>query len=190
MSSNKNKIIKILLLITILLILVLSFVKLLEKDKVAPPNNNPATTTIINIPSSWLTQDDTVNNFSFRYPENFNTTYIHTVDWPPQAYIQNKSFSCTEGGTSVEVLGSKKIKVINGHTYCVTEASEGAAGSIYINYTYNTMIGNKNLLFAFSIREPQCMNYDEPSQSGCKNEEANFNIDPIIDKVIQSLLFK
>jgi hypothetical protein len=75
---------------------------------------------------------------------------------------------------------------INGHEYCVTQASEGAAGSTYTTYTYTWAQGAQTGKLSFVLQKVQCANYDEPQKTACKSEQAAFDIGPIVDAIAQS----
>jgi len=145
--------------------------------------------------SGWKTYTDTTTGISFQYPETLSTTYIHAFDWPPKIAVLNQPFVCTEGGSEIMTAGQTLKQVINGRNYCVTKESEGAAGSIYIQYAYATSAdlnnlpqeGNSTIILTFSTRMVQCGNYDDPQKTTCETERASFNIDPIIDQIVKSL---
>jgi hypothetical protein len=128
---------------------------------------------------------------NFEYIDNFYKTeneetklteYIHPVEWPPQVEVKTEKFTCADA-----------LKNVNGSKYCVVVLSEGAAGSTYTTYTYKKQVldnkVNKTLAFTFITRVPQCMNFDEPNQTNCKNEIKNFSLDNLIDKVFNSVKF-
>jgi hypothetical protein len=134
---------------------------------------------------------DKLNGVSFEYVDNFYKTeneetklteYIHPVQWPPQAEVKTEKFTCADA-----------LKNINGGKYCVVVISEGAAGSTYTTYSYKKQVVdnkiNKTLSFTFITRVPQCVNFDEPNQTNCKNEIKNFSLDNLIDKVFSSVKF-
>lgn len=104
-------------------------------------------------------------------PPQLNTKYISPVDWPPKLEVVAGPFSCNEPRT------------INGHNYCVTAESEGAAGSIYTMYAYAYPRGNQTAILTFSLRFVQCANYDEPPKGECERERATFNLDRLIDQI-------
>jgi hypothetical protein len=139
-----------------------------------------ATSTSIGI----KTYTDPATGVSFAYPEKLPATYITAVDWPPKIQVENHPLACTAAGSTTARAGQTTKKIVNGHTYCVTVTSEGAAGSIYKNYAYATENKGKTYFFTFSIKEVQCANYDEPNKSACEAERASFSIDNIIDTLI------
>ncbi|MEJ0001852.1 MAG: hypothetical protein WDN09_01550 [bacterium] len=137
--------------------------------------------------STWKTS--TSGGVTFKYPEKLATTYIQTVDWPPKVQAVTGitgSLSCNDAGEQDAPAGKTGTKTINGHTYCVTTEAEGAAGSTYTQYAYAWQEGDKTLYFTFTLRAPQCANYDEPKASECQKEKDTFALDPLIDAVIQT----
>jgi len=124
---------------------------------------------------------------TFTYPEKLPETYIHTVDWPPKLQIVGASFSCTEGGQAGDRAGVTRLRTIDGHAYCVTEVTEGAAGSVYTQYAYAAERDGKTVIMTFSLRAEQCGNYDEPKKTECETERANFDIGGTIDAMISTL---
>ncbi|MDD5760569.1 MAG: hypothetical protein PHF45_00705, partial [Candidatus Pacebacteria bacterium] len=76
--------------------------------------------------------------------------------------------------------------LINDRVYCVKAMSEGAAGSIYTEYNYATVINNNLVIISFVARYPQCPNYDEPRRAECEKERETFNLDLVVDQIISS----
>ncbi|MDB5254325.1 MAG: hypothetical protein JWL80_391 [Parcubacteria group bacterium] len=124
---------------------------------------------------------------TFMYPDKLSTEYISALDWPPKVTLANSTFSCTEAGLEGARAGLTERVTINGRVYCKTTEAEGAAGSTYLNYAYVTQVNNKLAYLTFSIRQVQCLNYNEPKASQCTAERNAFNIDQIIDGVVQTL---
>ena len=71
--------------------------------------------------------------------------------------------------------------------HCIVKTSEGAAGSTYMTYEYITGQGDFLAHVKFTLRFPQCMNYDEPQQGACKAEQATFDIDGLVDRIASSI---
>lgn len=154
-------------------------------------NNEETTTpTGTNATSGWSTYTDEEEGITFKYPDDIPTSYIHSVDWPPLAQITAGPFTCTEAGDVKTKAGKTVKKTIEGREYCVTEKTEGAAGSIYTQYTYVTPKDDKLVTFSFTLQAVQCGNYDNPDKLACTNECAAFSIDPIVDDMIQTVVFK
>jgi hypothetical protein len=134
----------------------------------------------------WQTFTDTEQGVSFQYPKDLGTQYISTVDWPPKVGVLAGTFTCSDSGSEITPMGQVQKKVVSGHTYCVTKESEGAAGSTYTLYTYAFQKGNKVMTLTFSLRFPQCANYDDPKKTECENERTAFDIDSVADRIVQS----
>ena len=135
---------------------------------------------------SWLKSEN--SEISFKYPEKLDTNYINTVDWPPIFKIEDKAYSCLENDNNSTLEGGKTSKeIIGGKEFCINRQDEGAAGSVYSNYIYTFLYQNKTITATFSLRAPQCMNYDEPKQSECINEENSFNISSLILNIISTI---
>jgi len=192
-----KKILTWIILIIILCVLFVYFTK--DKNKTIGDNTNNNGTTTQTVPtnnnqntidtSNWVSTS--TDEFSFKYPESLGTNYVNTVDWPPVINAEDQAYSCTEGGTSANArAGQTSKEIINGKEYCVTRESEGAAGSVYTNYAYAFANGDQTLIATFSLRAPQCMNYDDPKQTECLNEEASFNISPTVDAIAKTIVAK
>lgn len=135
--------------------------------------------------SGW--KSATSAGVTFKYPEDFGTQYITPVDWPPQVQVIRGDFLCTDAGEEGASAGETETKIIAGHEYCVTHVSKGAAGSIYIEYAYASAQEKRTLYFTFSLRKVECANYSLAQKADCEEEQAKFNIDLIIDRVIGSI---
>lgn len=145
---------------------------------------------VINNNPGWITFSDDNRGVSFQYPEQLATDYIHTVDWPPQIAINNGPFVCAEGGSEIAQAGQTEKAVIDTRAYCVTKESEGAAGSTYTQYAYAFSKNDKVLIFTFTLRFPQCANYDDPQKTQCENERAALDINSLVDRMAQSVQLK
>lgn len=139
-----------------------------------------ATTTA---PASWETSRDEALGVSFRYPPDLPTTYIRTVDWPPKLNIADTPYSCLNAGEVGARAGRTEEREIAGQKYCVTEISEGAAGSIYHQYAYSIPANDQTATMTFSLRFVQCGNYEEAQQRVCEEERSSFDLDPLIGQI-------
>ncbi len=127
------------------------------------------------------------NEFSFLYPKEIGTTYISTEAWPPVVTsTAATTLICNATGDGV-TAGQKQAKVINNRDYCVTTMSEGAAGSIYTTYNYETLVNEKMFTVTFTLRSVQCMNYDQPKQGECLAEREKFNPDELVAPLVESI---
>lgn len=113
--------------------------------------------------------------------------YMKTSDfWPPEIKLTNEKFSCKIGKTEMKEIIKKDIE---GKSYCVTTVSEGAAGSVYSNYTYETEVGSQLATFSFMLRTVECMNYDNPKQSECLAERKAFTPDFLASTFMKNMKF-
>ncbi|HSX24505.1 MAG TPA: hypothetical protein VLG69_00900 [Candidatus Andersenbacteria bacterium] len=147
----------------------------LHSSKTQSPVSSPMATPVQY--TGWKTMTDSAQHISFQYPPTLQTTYIHTVDWPPKIQILNNPLTCTQA----------QQRTIDGHTYCVTVISEGAAGSIYNQYAYAFSQDTKTVILTFTLQLVQCANYDQPQQQACQTERSQFNSDTIADQIAQTV---
>jgi hypothetical protein len=132
---------------------------------------------------------------------DLNTKYIGSQDW--KVIIVNEEekfplkFKITEGQIDCKIrssesgLLSKTVKrKIDGQIYCIESLSEGAAGTIYTQYTYSTIKSGSLIIVSCVIRYPQCINYSEPQRTECANEHETFDLDKIIGHIIKNLSVK
>jgi hypothetical protein len=143
---------------------------------------------------SWKTFTDPVRGISFKYPESLGTNYMEAFDWPPQAAFSTDPFSCLEAGAETTQAGRTEKHTVGGKTYCVTTSSGGAAGSIYSQYAYaiekNDLPAQaKVAIFIFTIRYPQCGNYEEAERQKCETERAAFDLDTVVDRMAETFQF-
>lgn len=114
------------------------------------------------------------------------TPYITAVDWPPERRVENEQYHCTEAGSQTDRAGQTVEMRVNSHEYCVTKITEGAAGSIYIQYAYARPKNNQTEYFTFSLRFIQCDNYPEEEKAVCEKAQQTFITDNYVDQYIQS----
>ncbi len=138
--------------------------------------------------SGWATVSDNINRVSFQYPKSIGTKYISPTDWPPKMQVVSQQFVCTEAGSESAPAGITSRATINGHLYCVTRESGGAAGSIYTSYAYARQIAPMKIaVLTFSLRFVQCGNYPDSQMKQCQTERDNFSIDPTVDRIFGTL---
>lgn len=136
---------------------------------------------------SWVEYTDEAEGLSFKYPDSLATTYISPANWPPQIEASTQPFECEVGSQEIADQGQTEERIINGRPYCVTQATEGAAGSIYTTYTYVFEQGGEVVNVRFSLRYSQCYNYDEPEQGECQTERESFDVDALVDQMAGTL---
>lgn len=135
----------------------------------------------------WKTFTDVGRGLAFKYPEQLTTEFTRAENWPPKVTVTTGTFSCLETlGTAS--LPSRTIKrLVDNRSYCVEALSEGAAGSVYTDYLYTTEKDNQLINVNFTLRAVQCSNYDDPQQTACEQERETFDLDAVIDRVVQSV---
>ena len=126
-------------------------------------------------------------NVKFEYPKELNAGYISTVSWPPVLSISEEKLVCEETAPESSLPKGASFRKINGKNYCVEFVSEGAAGSVYTEYDYSTVIDGKLIKMSFTLQYPRCDNYDDPKKTECSEERESSNLDEIIDGMISSL---
>lgn len=135
----------------------------------------------------WLVSSETEKGVSFRYPERSPWTHISFADWPPQAWMLEGGFSCTEAGTEIDRAGRTEGRTIAGKDYCVTTILEGAAGSVYGLYAYATAYEEGTAILTFGLRFTQCSNYDSPIREECESERRTYDLDSLVDRMMRTL---
>ena len=135
----------------------------------------------------WSVTTDLLTAVTLRYPDSLPTKYIHAIDWPPRVQVVNEPYDCTETGRAIESGGQTQERTINNQSYCVTELVEGAAGSMYTQYTYAVGRAEQTIILSFSLKSVQCANYNDPEKTTCDQERASFNIDETVDLIAQSI---
>ena len=136
----------------------------------------------------WSTFVDVANGFEFSYPPKLEKKYISTAVWPPKMEVKTGAFECAVSKSENGRPETTSTRVIGTRSYCVSVESEGAAGSVYDDYIYTTQKDGKILSVNFSLRFPQCLNYDEPNQTACIDEQRSFNVDNLANRMIESVI--
>ncbi len=143
----------------------------------------------------------TQNGVTFKYSKELSTEYISPQSWPPKARVLEKEdklppkfqildegIVCTE--TDEKDNRSKVFnKIIDDRMYCIETLSEGAAGSVYTEYAYSSIIKDKVITLSFALRFPNCQNYSSPERDKCQKEREIFNPDTLIKQIVNTLNF-
>lgn len=135
----------------------------------------------------WKTFKDNQQGIEFQYPEKLPTNFMSAIEWPPKITIIDESLSCPEMPSENDLPGQAIRGIINNHIYCVGATIGAAAGSTYADYIYATEKDNKMITLSFTLQSPQCANYEDPQKTQCQNERSTFDLDGIIDQIIQSV---
>jgi hypothetical protein len=132
---------------------------------------------------------------------DLNTEYIGSQNWKVKIVNEEEKyppkFKITEGQIDCKITSSESgllfrtvKRKIDGRIYCIESSSEGAAGTIYTQYTYSTIKNGSLTAVSCVIRYPQCMNYSEPYRTECANERETFDLDKIIGYIVKNLSVK
>ncbi|BFD25166.1 MAG: hypothetical protein JST_000490 [Candidatus Parcubacteria bacterium] len=140
----------------------------------------------INLPADWVfSVTDTGESYS--YPPRLETKYISSRDWSPTLIVLNAPYSCNPVGNESSPGIWKAEKTIDGRSYCVSTYSEGAAGTIYKNYSYYFPLAGQTGVISFFLGYPQCVNYDDPEKTACEKEQADFNLDALVEEIVKTI---
>lgn len=129
--------------------------------------------------ADWTYTTPDARGFQFLYPVSLPTLYITLPQegWPPVVSMENTPLSCA----------NQDIRPVGDRALCRTATSGGAAGTTYTTYTYSIEQGGSVVRATFTLGFPQCMNYDEPTQDICKEDQATFDIDGMADRILSSV---
>ncbi|HZJ40768.1 MAG TPA: hypothetical protein VFD16_00700 [Candidatus Saccharimonadales bacterium] len=120
--------------------------------------------------------------------QNYGSGIFKVAEYPHlESWVENGEIECNE--TPLESSLSPRIRKqeINGKKYCIGASSEGAAGSVYTQYAYTTVIGDNVYSVQFVARYPNCNNYPEEENIKCKTERENFALDILVDQEIEKM---
>jgi len=148
--------------------------------------NNPASNQDNN--GLWQTSIDKEQNIRFQYPTKLTAGYISLAEWPPVVTVRTgHQLDCLETPATSSLPERTMRRQVDDRTYCVSASSEGAAGSVYTAYSYSSAWNGKIVRISFTLRYPQCYNYDDPKRSECQNEREAFDLDGVVDRIFTSL---
>ena len=144
--------------------------------------------------SAWLTHR--TGTYEFKYPKDLGLSYVRAHSWPPTITVTpaGTNFSCgsIQGfGNRVPLPHIKEQVVMNGTSYCVVRAGEGAAGTMYETYKYAVVRDDRVITMEFVVRSPiSCSNYSSVSEvQKCQSEKEAFNPATLADQIISTFRF-
>lgn len=119
---------------------------------------------------------------------NYVSNIFKAEEYPKlESWVENDEIECNETPLESSLpLRISKIEM-NGRKYCIGASSEGAAGSVYTQYSYTTVIADNVYLINFVARYPNCDNYPEKENVECKTERERFNLNILVDKEIEKI---
>lgn len=133
-----------------------------------------------NLPDSFK-----ANYISF---QNYSSNIIKAEEYPKlESWVENGEIECNETPMESSLPLRISKKEINGQKYCIGASSEGAAGSVYTQYAYTTVIGNNVYLVQFVARYPNCSNYPDKEREECEEKRENFNLDNLVDLEVRRM---
>ena len=117
-----------------------------------------------------------------------DTKYISEQLWPPVITISEASeLVCNETPMESSVSQERVYREnIDGQEYCISALSQGAAGSVYTEYSYSTIKFDKLITLDFTLRFTQCYNYPEEQQKECTRERESFNPSNLVNEIISN----
>lgn len=139
--------------------------------------------------TEWVESPVTPQGTQFSYPATLPTKYVSATEWPPLVELSAGDYTCEDG----EILAAdgpiktQEKRLVGTQEYCLTTFVEGAAGSAYTNYDYSTEQGDFVVRVVFTLKTPQCANYEEPERAACEEEQASFSTDVLADRIAASL---
>ena len=153
-----------------------SSIKFLKDEVEASGFNNS------NLPSSFAAKYSSFQNYSLSI--HAGESYV-----PSEFRIVDGEIDCEETTPTDSSLNLRLIKKdINGKKYCIGASSEGAAGSVYTEYAYATVINNNVYLTLFLARDVDCNNYPEEEKIECQAERESFNLDNLVDAEVEKII--
>jgi hypothetical protein len=193
---SKNKIILSAVFVVFLLVGIFFLVHFKFLDRKV--DETPAVGTVLEDLDNPLSSEEVKNEFwkeytgddgvSFQYPEKLLTEYIFTQEWPPLVKVKSGNYFCR--ATSPSDSGLHEIiaqRLVDDRIYCVDVKHEGAAGSVYSSYIYIAPKNDELVEVSFILIYPNCGNYDEEKNQACVSEREAFDLDAIVDRIVQTV---
>jgi hypothetical protein len=124
--------------------------------------------------------------FSFRYPADSGSDYVEYTDWPAEIRLTEEAYTCTEAGAETDRAGRTEAVTIGGEEFCRTVITEGAAGSTFRQYAYAFAHAEGTAILTFSVRMPQCENYDGSERTACTGQQEEFDADTLVGQMMDT----
>lgn len=150
---------------------------------------------VVGIKSLYTEEKDIESNL----PESFKANYIsfqnyssgiYPIEVYPklESWVENGQIECNETPQELSTQLRVSKREINDHKYCIGASSEGAAGSVYTQYAYTTVINDKVYMIKFVARYVNCSNYPEEKMIECSKEREQFNLDSLVNQEIEKTI--
>lgn len=95
--------------------------------------------------------------------------------FPPGFSMENGEISCRPTSAPSGTEPRLAQETLHGRKYCLQHTSEGAAGTIYQEYTYATVKDHCMLVIDFTIRSSRCGHFGRAERSECREERKKFD---------------
>lgn len=129
-------------------------------------------------------------------PDSFKAEYVSFQDYGLgifdvseyprlESWVESGEIECDATAPESSLPLRMTKQEIAGQKYCIGAFSEGAAGSIYTEYIYTTVIDDNVYLVQFIARYPNCSNYPETERNMCERERESFDLDALVDQEIK-----
>lgn len=134
---------------------------------------------------SYLPESFKASYISF---QNYSSNIFKAEEYPKlESWVENGQIECNETPLESSLPLRISKKEINGQKYCIGASSEGAAGSVYTQYAYTTVIGDNVYSVLFVARYSNCGNYPDKERRECEAERENFNLDILVDLEVRQM---
>ena len=133
------------------------------------------------MPDSFKADYGSFSKYSFN--EYLASDYPRLESW-----VENGEIECQE--TPLELSYALRIRKreLNGKKYCIASSSEGAAGSVYTQHSYSTVVGDKVYVVNFLANYLNCGNFPEEDLVKCGKERRTLDLDILVDEEIEEVV--
>lgn len=111
------------------------------------------------------------------------SNYPHLESW-----VENGEIDCQETPLESSLPLRIRKRELNGRKYCIAASSEGAAGSVFTQHSYSTVVEDKVYVLNFLARYVNCGNYPEEELVECDTERRAFDLDSLVDEEIERVI--
>lgn len=185
-SKKKSFFYGLLLLLAALGLLTAVVTVLVATNNNVQLNEEGSASSKVIIPKGWVSKAANTG-VSYSYPSQLEKTYISSRDWLPTLMVLNETYVCNPVGDESTPGIWTDAREIEGRPYCVSTYSEGAAGTIYKNYSYYFPLKEQTGVISFFLGYPQCANYDSPNKEACEKEQAEFDLDALVEQIVKTI---
>lgn len=139
----------------------------------------------------WVLSPVSPQGTQYMYPDPLPTQFIAAREWPPMVEMTAGEFTCAEesvAATAETMTARETVRhAIDDRIYCRTITASEAGRSIDRRYEYVTAQGDFLARVVFTLRFPECRNYDASRRDACLLERDSFDINAFADRIAQSI---